>query len=596
MAPVAGRLYARARRRRRRRHRRRHRRHHLRRQPRPRAAASRWTRETWLGQPFVGHMTGFPSVDVESIGAGGGSIAWVDDGGLLHVGPQSAGADPGPGLLRPRRRREPTVTDAALVLGYIDPGLLPRRRDAARPRGAAQRRSSATSPSRSACRVDEAAAAILALATEQHGAGDRGHHDQPGHRSAAARCWSAAAARRASTRSRSPAGSAARAVLIPETGAALSAAGALMSDLAAEHRPDAVHATATASTSRAVNAVSPSSRSAAAPSSRGPATGRVEQRIEFSVEARYPHQVWEIEVPLRAEPLAEGRRRRARWSRTSTRTHQEIFAISDPRSEIERGDVARAGPLPPARARAGGSPRAPAPRAARRPPAAGLFPGSGLGRGEVVRVRGAGRRRRRVAGPGHRRVAVHHRRRRSGRGRDADGAAAASRSIRPPSARSPSMTDRASAAATACDDRLAVLASRLRGHRAARWPTRCSAPAARACSTSRATSPACSSPPTTSCSRRAESLPIHVMSGPDLIAAYDEGVAPGAAARRRLPAQLALSRQLARGRPLPSSCRSSTTTAAPLHRARQGAPGRLRQLAARPPTWATRATSTRRAR
>ena len=54
------------------------------------------TRETWLGSRFTGHMTGFPSVDVRSIGAGGGSIAWVDDGGHLHVGPQSAGAEPGP--------------------------------------------------------------------------------------------------------------------------------------------------------------------------------------------------------------------------------------------------------------------------------------------------------------------------------------------------------------------------------------------------------------------------------------------------------------------------------------------------------------------
>ena len=62
-----------------------------------------WTRETWLGQPYFGHMTGFPSVDVKSIGAGGGSIAWVDQGGLLHVGPQSAGADPG--LLRTWRNR-----------------------------------------------------------------------------------------------------------------------------------------------------------------------------------------------------------------------------------------------------------------------------------------------------------------------------------------------------------------------------------------------------------------------------------------------------------------------------------------------------------
>ena len=54
------------------------------------------TAETWIGPRFVGHMTGFPSVDVRSVGAGGGSIAWVDKHGLLHVGPRSAGADPGP--------------------------------------------------------------------------------------------------------------------------------------------------------------------------------------------------------------------------------------------------------------------------------------------------------------------------------------------------------------------------------------------------------------------------------------------------------------------------------------------------------------------
>src|SRR5690606_31023551 len=55
-----------------------------------------WTRETWIGQKHRGHMTGFPSVDIKSIGAGGGSIAWVDSGGMLHVGPQSAGSTPGP--------------------------------------------------------------------------------------------------------------------------------------------------------------------------------------------------------------------------------------------------------------------------------------------------------------------------------------------------------------------------------------------------------------------------------------------------------------------------------------------------------------------
>ena len=79
-----------------------------------------FTGETWLGEPFAGHLTGLSSVDVRSIGAGGGSIARVDPGGLLRVGPESAGADPGPACYGLGGTRS-TVTDAALVLGYIDP-------------------------------------------------------------------------------------------------------------------------------------------------------------------------------------------------------------------------------------------------------------------------------------------------------------------------------------------------------------------------------------------------------------------------------------------------------------------------------------------
>jgi N-methylhydantoinase A len=61
-----------------------------------------------------------PNLDIRTIGAGGGSIAWIDSAGALHVGPQSAGADPGP-MCYSRGGGEPTVTDAALVSGYIDP-------------------------------------------------------------------------------------------------------------------------------------------------------------------------------------------------------------------------------------------------------------------------------------------------------------------------------------------------------------------------------------------------------------------------------------------------------------------------------------------
>jgi len=63
---------------------------------------------------------GIPKVDVRSVGAGGGSIAFVDAGGLLHVGPRSAGARPGPACYG-SGGTEPTVTDANLVLGLIDP-------------------------------------------------------------------------------------------------------------------------------------------------------------------------------------------------------------------------------------------------------------------------------------------------------------------------------------------------------------------------------------------------------------------------------------------------------------------------------------------
>jgi N-methylhydantoinase A len=66
------------------------------------------------------HILSIPKVDTRSIGAGGGSIAWVDSGGLIHVGPQSAGSVPGPASYG-RGGKEATVTDANVVLGYIDP-------------------------------------------------------------------------------------------------------------------------------------------------------------------------------------------------------------------------------------------------------------------------------------------------------------------------------------------------------------------------------------------------------------------------------------------------------------------------------------------
>ena len=66
------------------------------------------------------HKIALPMLDIHTIGAGGGSIGWLDEGGLLRVGPHSAGADPGPACYG-KGGTLPTTTDANVVLGYLDP-------------------------------------------------------------------------------------------------------------------------------------------------------------------------------------------------------------------------------------------------------------------------------------------------------------------------------------------------------------------------------------------------------------------------------------------------------------------------------------------
>jgi N-methylhydantoinase A len=68
----------------------------------------------------LGYVARLRTIDIRSVGAGGGSIARVDAGGLLHVGPESAGAEPGPMCFR-KGGTEPTVTDAAVIAGLLDP-------------------------------------------------------------------------------------------------------------------------------------------------------------------------------------------------------------------------------------------------------------------------------------------------------------------------------------------------------------------------------------------------------------------------------------------------------------------------------------------
>ncbi|MBS1868601.1 MAG: hydantoinase/oxoprolinase family protein [Actinobacteria bacterium] len=287
------------------------------------------SRETWIGVPHQGHITGFPSVDVKSVGAGGGSIAWIDDGGLPQVGPQSAASQPGPACYG-RGGTEPTLTDACLLVGHLaaDSFLAGAMRldvDAAR-RAVSRRIAEPLGVT-----VEEAAAAIVAVATEnmvhaieevtvQQGIDPR-DAVLVGGGGAAGLNLVAIADRLGCPR-----------VLIPETGAALSAAGGLLSDVSAGFA--ATHVTATSSfdfigVARAIDDLH--ARCERFASSAGVAG---EVSIELSIEARYPRQNWEIEVPIAVQHVTSEAGVRE-LAAAFHRAHEQLFAISDPESEVE---------------------------------------------------------------------------------------------------------------------------------------------------------------------------------------------------------------------------------------------------------------------
>jgi len=288
------------------------------------------TPETWIGQRYRGHIVGFPSVDVKSIGAGGGSIAWVDDGGLLHVGPESAGAVPGPACYG-RGGEQPTVTDASLILGHIDPAYFlggAMKLDAARAERAV--RANVAKPLNLG--LEEAAAAILRLATENMvGAIEEITIDQgiDPRRAILVGGGGAAGLNSVAIARRLGCGR----VVIPEVGAALSAAGALMSDLHADFR--ALHYSSSVNFDfEGVNATLGGLVAKCKEFIKGPGKGAVEHAIEIFAEARYRHQVWEIDLPIHLRRF-KSMKDVARVRNEFDTTHEDIFAVRDPGSDVE---------------------------------------------------------------------------------------------------------------------------------------------------------------------------------------------------------------------------------------------------------------------
>ncbi len=288
------------------------------------------TRETWIGRPYRGHMTGFPSIDIKSVGAGGGSIAHVDGGEILHVGPESAGAVPGPVCYR-NGGDQPTLTDACLVLGYLDPnfflgGLM--KLDVAAARRAIEQQ--VAKPL--GLNVMQAAWSVVGVATENMVQAISEITVNQGIDPAdailiggggAAGLNSVFIARRLGCRE----------LVIPETGAALSAAGAMMSDLSSDYR--AMFFTSSADWDEAgVNAILKDLEASCKEFATGPGEGAQTTKIEFSVEARYAGQVWEIDVPLRKSRL-RGKAALVALIADFHDAHEEVFAVRDDGSVVE---------------------------------------------------------------------------------------------------------------------------------------------------------------------------------------------------------------------------------------------------------------------
>ena len=287
------------------------------------------TRELWIGPPILGHLTGFPSVDVRSVGAGGGSIARVDSGGVLHVGPASAGARPGPACYG-RGGVEPTVTDAALVLGYLDAdfflgGTMSMDMAAARSAVAAVAEPLGLS-------LLQAAASIIELATEtmtqaileitvKQGI-DPARAVLVGGGGAAGMNIVFIARRLGCGR-----------VVVPEVGSTLSAAGALMSDLITERRATGHMSTAAFDRTRA-NALLDTLKEQCRTFAEAQAGDSGAVEYVHTVEARYADQAWEIEVVL---PVSEfsGAADVDALRQAFDLEHQRLYAFHDPESPVE---------------------------------------------------------------------------------------------------------------------------------------------------------------------------------------------------------------------------------------------------------------------
>src|SRR5262245_25675395 len=289
-----------------------------------------YTRDSWLGRRWLGHMVAMSTVDVRSIGAGGGSIAWIDAGGLLRVGPQSAGAVPGPACYG-RGGELPTLTDACVVLGYFDPDYFKGGRmtlDAA----AAQRviEKLAGELGRS---VPETAFAIITIANElmikaiheitvSEGLNPRESVIVAGGGAAGLNIMPIARELGCST------------TILPKTASAMSACGMQYSDIVFEQTRSRVTMSGSFDANGVNTALDEIDEELERFRKDLRGAERAQFRKEYFAEARYKSQVWELDTPLPVKRFRSPKDVASLVEAFHT-VHDRVYAVRDEQSEVE---------------------------------------------------------------------------------------------------------------------------------------------------------------------------------------------------------------------------------------------------------------------
>ena len=289
-----------------------------------------YTRDSWLGQRWLGDIMGTSTVDVRSIGTGGGSIAWIDAGGLLRVGPQSAGSNPGPACYG-RGGELPTVTDAALHLGYIDPDYFNGGRLKLDAKAAARViEAFAATLGRS---PDATAAAIMTVANELmiKAIGEITVNDGVNPRESVIVAGGGAAGFNIMPIARELG---CATVILPRLAAGLSACGMQYSDIVFEATRSQFTDSRAFDLAAVNTALSEIATELATFRAGLTGAGTAEVRTRYLVEARYKAQVWELDTPLakgRIDTAAE----MAALVEAFHQVHERIYAVRDEGSPVE---------------------------------------------------------------------------------------------------------------------------------------------------------------------------------------------------------------------------------------------------------------------